>query len=92
MLTCVQIPSREIGRLSNKMISNVKLKVEISNVKADLKNTLFFFLMFVVSFRLIQNTCKTSAVTFRARCIVSQKLLLLPSLHKLLILWLVLDI
>ena len=43
MLTCVQIPSREIGRLSNKMISNVKLKVEISNVKADLKNTLFFF-------------------------------------------------
>ena len=34
MLTCVQIhfkgPSREIGRLLSNMISNVKLKLEIS--------------------------------------------------------------
>ena len=39
MLTCVQIQfkgqSGEIGRLLSNMISNVKLKFEISNVKAD---------------------------------------------------------
>ena len=36
---CVQIqfkdPSTEIGRLLRNMISNVKLKLVISNVKAD---------------------------------------------------------
>ena len=35
---------------------------------------------------------KTSAVTFRALCIASEKLLLLPSLRKLLIIWLGLDV
>ena len=46
MLTCVQIhfkgPSREIGRLLSNVISNVKLKLEISNVKAGLKKYIFF--------------------------------------------------
>ena len=46
MLTCAQKqfkgPSREIGRLLSNMISNVKLKLEISNANADRKNTLFF--------------------------------------------------
>ena len=46
MLTCVQIqfkgPSRAIGKLSGNMITNVKLKLEISNAKAGQKNTLFF--------------------------------------------------
>ena len=45
MLTCVQIhfkgPPREIDRLLSNMISNMKLKLEISNVKAGLKNTFF---------------------------------------------------
>ena len=39
MLTCVQTQfkgsSREIGRLLSNMASNVKLKLEIINVKAD---------------------------------------------------------
>ena len=39
ILTCVQIqfkgPSREIDRLLKNMIRNVKLKLEIRNVKAD---------------------------------------------------------
>ena len=39
MPTCMQIhfksPSREKGRLLSNMISNVKLKLEKSNVKAD---------------------------------------------------------
>ena len=43
MLTYVQIqfkgPSTEIGKLLSSMITNVKLKLEISNVKADRKNT-----------------------------------------------------
>ena len=61
MLTCVQIqfkgPLGEIGRLLSNMISNVKLKFEISNVKADWKNTfLFLKKVFVVSFPLIKNT------------------------------------
>ena len=47
MLTYVQIqfkgPSREIGKLLSNMITNVKLKLEISNVKADRKNTFVFF-------------------------------------------------
>ena len=46
MLTCVQIqfkgPSREIGILLTNMISNVKLKLEINDVKTDRKNRLFF--------------------------------------------------
>ena len=45
MLTCVQIhfkdPSREIGRLLSNMISNVELKLEISNVNAGLKKYIF---------------------------------------------------
>ena len=64
MLTCVQIhfkgPSRKIGRLLSNMISNVKLKLEITNVNAGLKT--------------------------------SQKVLLPPSLNKLLIVWLGLGI
>ena len=39
MLTCVQIqikgPSRDINRLLTNIISNVNLKLEVSNVKAD---------------------------------------------------------
>ena len=39
MLTCVQTqfkdPSREIDKLLSNMVSNVKLKLEISNVKSD---------------------------------------------------------
>ena len=31
----VKGPSREIGSLLSNMISNVKLKLEISNIKAD---------------------------------------------------------
>ena len=46
MLTCVQIefkgPSREIGILLSNIISNVKLKLEINNVKTYRKNRLFF--------------------------------------------------
>ena len=46
MLTCVQIhfkgPPREIDRILSNLISNLKLKREISNVKAGLKNTGFF--------------------------------------------------
>ena len=97
MLTCVQIhfkgPAREIGRLLSNMISNVKLKLEISKVKAGLKKyTIFFKKVFIVSFRLNRIRHKTSAVNFRAFCIASQKVLLLPSLHKLFIVWLGLDI
>ena len=54
MLTCVQMqfkgPSREIGRLLSNMINNVNLKLEISNVKADWINTLFFILKSVFYF------------------------------------------
>ena len=39
MLTCMQIqfkcPSTEIGKLLSNIISNVNVKLEISNVKAD---------------------------------------------------------
>ena len=50
-------PSREIGRLLNNIISNVKLKLEISNVNADgKKHIVFLKKVFVVSFGLIQNT------------------------------------
>ena len=63
MLTCVQIhfkgASKEIGRLLSNMISNVKLKLEISNVNGGLKKyviVFFFKKVFIVSFRLIQNT------------------------------------
>ena len=63
MLTCVQIhfkgPSREIDRLLSNKISNVKLKPEISNIKAGLKKIRFFLkkkTVFIASFRLIQNT------------------------------------
>ena len=42
MLTCAKMhfkgSSKEIGRLSSNMISNVKLEVEINNLTAD-----FFF-------------------------------------------------
>ena len=48
--------------------------------------------MFIASFRLIQNLCDKTAVTFRVRCIASYTLLLPPSLRKLLIVWLGLDI
>ena len=78
-------PSREISRLLRNIISNVKLKLEINNVKTDLKIRCFFLKSVYCFFRLIKNTCKTSAVTFRVRCIESQKMLLPPSLHKLLI-------
>ena len=62
MLTCVQIhfkgPSREIDRLLSNKISKVKLKPEISNIKAGLKKYVFkkTTTVFIVSFRLIQNT------------------------------------
>ena len=96
MLTCVQIhfkgPSREIGRLLSNMISNVKLKPEISNVNAGLKKYIFFkkkCLSFLSGqYRIRDKT----VVNFRARCIASQKMLLPPSLHKPLIVWLGLDI
>ena len=43
-------PSREISRLLRNMISNVKLKLEINNVKTDLKIRFFFKKVFIVSF------------------------------------------
>ena len=46
MLTYVQIhfkgPSRQIGRLLSNIISNVKLKLEINNVKTGLKKYVIF--------------------------------------------------
>ena len=46
VLTCVQIqfkgPLREVGRLLSNRLSNMKLKLEISNVKAGLKKRVFF--------------------------------------------------
>ena len=47
MLTCLQIqfkgPLREVGRLLSNRLSNMELKLEISNVKARLKARLGFF-------------------------------------------------
>ena len=78
MPACVQIqfksPSRQIGKLLSNCLSNMKL------VKASLKNALFFFKKCLLFF----SSVKTSAVTFRALCIASSKLLLSPSLRKLL--------
>ena len=46
MLTCLQIqfkgPLREVGRLLSNRLSNMELKLEISNVKAGLKKRVFF--------------------------------------------------
>ena len=97
MLTCVQIefkgPSTEIGSLLSNMISNATLKLKTSNVKANSKNTFFLkkkCLLFLSGQYRIRD--KTSGVTFRFRCITSQKLLLPPSMRKLLIVWLDINI
>ena len=46
MLTCLQIqfkgPLREVGTLLSNRLSNMELKLEISNVKAGLKKRVFF--------------------------------------------------
>ena len=53
MLTCLQIqfkgPLREVGRLLSNRLSNMKLKLEISNVKAGLKKHIFLKKIIVFS-------------------------------------------
>ena len=44
------------NRLLNNRLNSMKLKLEISNVKAGLKNAFFQKKVFIVSFQLIQNT------------------------------------
>ena len=70
MVACVQIqlngPSRELGRLLSNMVSNMKLKPEINNVKGD---TLFCFKCFLLLSGIYRIRDKISGVTFRARCI-----------------------
>ena len=77
MPTCVQIQfksrSRQIGKLLSNCLSNMRL------VKASLKNALFFLKKCLLFFSSVK-----TAVTFRALCIASLKLLLSPSLRKLL--------
>ena len=61
-------------------------------VKADLKKSVVLLnkrLLFLSGSYRMPN--KTSTVTFRTQCIARQKLLLPPSLRKLLIVWLGLD-
>ena len=71
---CVKIqfngPSREISRLLRNRLNNVSVKLEISNVNIGLKKYFVFFSekVFIVSLWLTQSTCKTSTVSFRARC------------------------
>ena len=53
VLMCVQIqfkgPLREVGRLLSNRLSNMKLKLEISNVKAGLKKRIFLKKIIVFS-------------------------------------------
>ena len=67
---------QEKRQIIKQQVSYVSLKLAISNVKTGLKKNAF--LLFLSAQYRIRD--KTLAITFRARCIGSQKLLLSPSL------------